>query len=128
MRHLPRTFALAVLVAAPLTVPAQHLQAQRLQAQQAQAPQAPEQASPERGEEVARRWCAGCHLVAPDQLLATTEAPSFVAIAEKSAAESEGDFGWLALFLADPHPAMPRLSLSRQQIRDLGAYLASLPE
>ena len=119
MPHLPRTLALAVLAAAPLTA-----LAQQAAAQQAPAEQAPGQVSPEQGEEIARRWCAGCHLVAPDQLLASTEAPAFAAIA----AESEGDFGWLAPFLADPHPAMPRLSLSRQQIRDLGAYLAGLRE
>lgn len=102
MRRLP--LALALLVAASITAVSQE--------------------SIEQGEEVARRWCAGCHVVAPGQLLASGDAPSFAAIA----AGTEGDFGWLAPFLADPHPAMPRMSLSRQEIRDLGAYLKSLRE
>lgn len=76
------------------------------------------------GEEIARRWCASCHVVADRQLLASADAPSFAAIA----AESTSGFDWLAAFLADPHPAMPRLSLTRQQLRDLSAYLASLRE
>ena len=100
MRHL--TLALALVAAAPLPALAQQ--------------------SAEDGEVVARRWCASCHLVAEGQLVAQTDAPSFASIAEGSA----GDFAWLAAFLADPHPAMPRLSLSRQELRDLGAYLDSL--
>lgn len=102
MRQL--SLALALLVAASVTAVSQE--------------------SIEQGEDVARRWCAGCHVVASGQLLASSDAPSFASIA----AETEGDFGWLAPFLADPHPAMPRLSVSRQEIRALGAYLNSLRE
>ena len=104
MRHLPHAAALAALLALPLPGLAQE--------------------SAERGARLAQRWCDGCHLVTPGQRLAVADAPSFPAIAR----ETEGDFGWLAPFLADPHPAMPRMSLSRQQIRDLGAYLAALRE
>lgn len=117
MRHLlpSVTFALLVfgllvfglLVTAPLSALAQD-----------------GQDNAEAGEDLARRWCATCHLVAPDQLLASADAPSFAAIA----AESEGKFDWLAVYLADPHPSMPRISLTRQQLRDLSAYLASLRE
>ena len=105
MRHMSRILALA-LVATPLPALAQQGAGESAAA----------------GEEVARRWCAACHVVAEGQLIAQSDAPSFMEIAEGS----DGDFGWLPAFLADPHPAMPRLSLSRQQIRDLGAYLSSL--
>lgn len=104
MRSLRRAAAL-VLLAAPL-------------------PAAAQDDGTAEGEEIARRWCASCHVVAPGQLLASADAPSFAAIAEGST----GNFDWLDAFLADPHPAMPRVSLTRQQLRDLSAYLASLRE
>jgi mono/diheme cytochrome c family protein len=75
-----------------------------------------------RGAELARQWCAGCHLVADDQASATTEAPPFAAIARRSPDELAA----LAGFLADPHPPMPDLSLTREEIRDLLAYIATL--
>jgi mono/diheme cytochrome c family protein len=77
---------------------------------------------PERGAALARQWCASCHLVAEDQASATTEAPAFASIARRSPDEVSA----LAGFLADPHPPMPDLSLTRQEIRDLLAYIASL--
>jgi mono/diheme cytochrome c family protein len=77
----------------------------------------------ERGGEIADRWCAACHLVSPEQTRASADVPSFMAIAERS----EGDLGWLTAFLADPHPVMPDMSLTRQEIQDLVAYFESLP-
>ncbi|MGH6925993.1 MAG: c-type cytochrome [Propylenella sp.] len=74
------------------------------------------------GKALAERWCASCHLVAPEQTSATTEAPPFASVAERSAEE----IGALAAFLADPHPPMPQMSLTRQEIQDLLAYIASL--
>lgn len=74
------------------------------------------------GAQLARRWCATCHLVAPNQQGPTTEAPSFARIA------SGPDFnaGKLALFLLDPHPKMPDMGLSRSAAADLAAYIATL--
>lgn len=80
--------------------------------------------SVERGAAIAEQWCANCHLVGPQQEQASTAAPSF----ESIAAGSEQRFEWLAAFLAEPHPVMPEMSLSRRQIRDLGAYLETLRE
>jgi hypothetical protein len=37
-----------------------------------------------------------------------------------------GDFAVIEGFLIDPHPAMPVMSLTRQEIRDLIAYFATL--
>jgi mono/diheme cytochrome c family protein len=77
---------------------------------------------PDTGRAIAERWCASCHLVAPEQTSATTEAPPFATIAQRSPDEIAA----LAAFLADPHPPMPQMSLTRDEIRDLLAYIASL--
>ena len=77
---------------------------------------------PAKGKQLANLWCSSCHLVSPDQPTTTGEAPPFETIAERSADQ----FAWLRAFLTDPHPPMPRLSLSRAEIRDLVAYIASL--
>jgi hypothetical protein len=36
------------------------------------------------------------------------------------------DAARLALFLLDPHPKMPNMSLARDEASDLAAYIASL--
>jgi hypothetical protein len=38
----------------------------------------------------------------------------------------DGDFAVIEGFLIDPHPAMPDMSLTRQEIRDIIAYFATL--
>ena len=77
---------------------------------------------PAEGERLAKLWCASCHLVGPGATVATTEAPPF----ESVAGRTTDDLGWLRAFLMDPHPPMPQFSLSREEIRDLAAYIASL--
>jgi mono/diheme cytochrome c family protein len=69
------------------------------------------------GERVARRWCAECHVVAPDQTHAKADAPSFSDIASRKTSRE------VAAFLTDPHPRMPDMSLSRDEIADIVAYL-----
>jgi mono/diheme cytochrome c family protein len=76
----------------------------------------------ERGEWLAERWCSTCHVVSTSQEQGTTEAPTFRSIAERSPEEIDA----LGLFLMDPHPPMPDLSLTREEIRDLLSYIASL--
>lgn len=77
---------------------------------------------PDSGRQIAERWCAACHIVAPQQERAADAAvPSFMAIATGA-----DGLEWLEGFLADPHPPMPDLSLTRQEIRDLRAYFAEL--
>jgi mono/diheme cytochrome c family protein len=74
-----------------------------------------------RGEFIAKRWCAACHLVAPEQTRAVADVPSFAAVARmKLPAES------LKAFLSDPHPRMPDMSLTRSEIDDIVAYIRSL--
>ena len=71
---------------------------------------------------MARHWCASCHIVASDQKAGSDTAPPFATIARKPGF----DGGKIAEFLMDPHPKMPDMQLSRDEARDLGAYIASL--
>jgi mono/diheme cytochrome c family protein len=72
------------------------------------------------GEAIARRWCAACHVVSPDQTRASADAATFADIARRKSNAELGDF------LTDTHPKMPDMSLSRQEIADLTAYIRSL--
>ena len=76
----------------------------------------------EHGEQLARRWCAACHVVASDQQGVTGEAPPFATIARKPDFNAER----LSFFLLDPHPKMPNMSLTRTEAADLAAYIGSL--
>jgi mono/diheme cytochrome c family protein len=73
------------------------------------------------GHALAQAWCSSCHMVDPSGQGPDT-APPFATIA----ARNPGDNGWLRAWLASPHPPMPNLGLSRQQIDDIVAYLNSL--
>ena len=77
---------------------------------------------PKRGAELAQRWCANCHVVSKDQAKASDATRSFVAIAQSPDFNADR----LAFFLLDPHPIMPSMALSRQDTRDLAAYIATL--
>jgi mono/diheme cytochrome c family protein len=74
-----------------------------------------------KGETLAKRWCANCHIVSVDQQRGTTQAPPFSAIAGRP------DFseGRLAYFLLNPHPKMPDMNLSRSEASDLAAYIST---
>jgi mono/diheme cytochrome c family protein len=76
---------------------------------------------PEAGRDIVRSWCTACHVV--DLEGTGTDAgpalPSLLAGQQRSADEIRG-------WLADPHPPMPNLNLSRQEIDDILAYLESL--
>lgn len=74
------------------------------------------------GERLAQRWCASCHVISSSQKGPVTEAPPFASIAKSpdfSAAK-------VALFLLDPHPKMPNMTLSRNEAGDLAAFIARL--
>jgi mono/diheme cytochrome c family protein len=88
----------------------------------AAAPFARAAGSAEAGETFARQWCSQCHVVSDDQQTALADAPTFKSIAAKYGT----DVGPLEAFLTDPHPPMPNLSLSRQELQDLIAYIGSL--
>jgi mono/diheme cytochrome c family protein len=74
-----------------------------------------------KGEIIAKRWCAACHLVSPEQTQASPDVPSFSAIARQKKPPEK-----LAAFLTDPHPKMPDMNLTRSEIADIVAYIRSL--
>jgi mono/diheme cytochrome c family protein len=79
-------------------------------------------ADPDRGQTLAKRWCASCHLVEAGQNGATTEAPPFASVAKRP----DFDAAKIAFFLLDPHPKMPNMQLSRQETTDIAAYIETL--
>ena len=74
------------------------------------------------GETLAKRWCAACHIVAPDQTHGADNVPTFASIAARPGFSADKT----ARFLMDPHPKMPDMQLGRGEAADLGAYIASL--
>ncbi len=82
----------------------------------------PIKADPARGLDLAERWCASCHVVSKTQTRGTDGVPSFASIAQRPSL----NVGALAFFLLDPHPVMPNMTLSRDDARDLAAYIATL--
>ena len=76
-------------------------------------------ADADNGGRLAQRWCASCHVVAPDQRQTTGEAPPFSTIAKMP----QFDAGKIAFFLLEPHPKMPNMGLSRNEAADLAAYI-----
>ncbi|SFQ20763.1 hypothetical protein SAMN05216330_11925 [Bradyrhizobium sp. Ghvi] len=78
-------------------------------------------AAPSNGREIARRWCASCHLVEKTQSSATDQAPPFSYLARTP----DFDQNKLA-FLLLVHPNMPQVSLNRAEISDLAEYMRSL--
>lgn len=75
------------------------------------------------GRVIAETWCSNCHLVAQDEnRTVLADIPPFTSIARRL----PSDVDVLAAFIANPHPPMPDLGLSRQDIRDVLAYIATL--
>jgi mono/diheme cytochrome c family protein len=73
-------------------------------------------------EALAKRWCASCHVDAADQTRGADNAPAFASIAKMPGFSADK----IGLILMDPRPKMPDMQLSRDEARDLGAYIASL--
>jgi mono/diheme cytochrome c family protein len=76
-------------------------------------------ADAQKGETLAKRWCAACHVVATNQQRGTTQSPPFSAIANKPGFDETT----LAHFLLTPHPRMPDMNLSRSEAADIAAYI-----
>lgn len=77
--------------------------------------------SADAGKRLAQQWCASCHQVEPGGA-AKDSAPPFASLG----VEKGKDPGWIRAWLANPHPPMQGINLSRQQIDDIVAYLQSL--
>jgi mono/diheme cytochrome c family protein len=74
------------------------------------------------GREIAKTWCANCHVIDNAALRAGDAVPSFPAIAALKSTTVLS----LQVYLQTPHPRMPNFQLSRQQIDDASAYILSL--
>lgn len=75
------------------------------------------------GLEKAKLWCAHCHVVEPNSgTVAQSDVPSFTGIAARPDQTLEKTENGIL----DPHPPMPDLQLSRDQVRDLSLYIMSL--
>jgi mono/diheme cytochrome c family protein len=73
------------------------------------------------GQGLAKQWCVSCHDIGQGRTV-KDGAPSFVSVARRPDITPKV----LKTWLADPHPPMPKLSLSRQEIDDLVSYIGSL--
>jgi cytochrome c2 len=76
---------------------------------------------PGKGLRLARQWCTGCHVVEPAGRGGDI-GPSFLDIANRPDRTPATMRAWLT----NPHPPMPNLSLSRDEINDIIVYLDSL--
>lgn len=74
------------------------------------------------GRSLATRWCMACHVVEPEQTMATDNAPSFRAIASRPGTTPET----LDRYLSRSHTLMPDFMLSLQERNALVAYILSL--
>jgi mono/diheme cytochrome c family protein len=74
------------------------------------------------GERLARQWCVNCHVIdGSGPATATPQGPpTFRIIA------GHLDRDQMRTFLSHPHGAMPDLALTRAEIEDLIAYIATL--
>ena len=74
-----------------------------------------------KGSQLAQQWCAGCHVTGGKPVGNLQQGPpSFSTIGRARTANQ------LRAFLSHPHGAMPDLSLTRAEINDLVAYIATL--
>jgi mono/diheme cytochrome c family protein len=73
------------------------------------------------GRSLARTWCSSCHVVDPGGG-GSDAARAFEAIAKDPNFTEDGIRAWLA----DPHPPMPNLNLSRSEVDAIVAYLEQL--
>lgn len=79
--------------------------------------------SPEKGLAFAQRFCSNCHLVAGSgNPTAQAGIPSLLAIANKPGQSGNH----IRNILINPHPPMPDMQVSNQEILDLVAYLETL--
>jgi len=76
----------------------------------------------EAGKQLVLNSCIACH--AP---MGATTATDGVPPLSFLAKDNKADPRWVRGWLMDPHPPMPGIMLSRQQVADVIAYLSTLP-
>ena len=75
----------------------------------------------EAGEDFARRWCTGCHIVGPG-IRGGTVGPSFEDVARMPGKTRDTLFNWMV----SPHPPMPDLEVTPEQSALVATYILSL--
>src|ERR1700758_1018496 len=82
----------------------------------------PADADAAKGSQIARQWCANCHLIGGKPAGSVPQGPpSFQMVASSGMTADQ-----LRAFLSHPHGAMPNLSLTRAEIDDLISYIETL--
>jgi mono/diheme cytochrome c family protein len=82
----------------------------------------PAYADASKGAQIARQWCANCHLIGGNPAGPVPQGPpSFKTVAQSGITSDQ-----LHAFLSHPHGAMPNLSLTRAEIDDLISYIETL--
>jgi cytochrome c len=75
-----------------------------------------------KGGQLARQWCASCHVIGDSPAGAVQQGPpSFRTVARSGMSADQ-----LRAFLSHPHGAMPDLSLTRAEIDDLIGYIETI--
>jgi mono/diheme cytochrome c family protein len=76
------------------------------------------------GREIAEKLCVGCHIVGAEAAGTSVPAdvPSFEAIAAKPGQTVQSIAGAIVI----PHPPMPNIELTREEIGDVAAYIMTL--
>lgn len=96
-------------------------------APQAVAQPAAEESGAQKGLGIARTWCANCHVVEVNPARGADTAPTFPAIASRPGVTADGLRAFLSAQHAGPaQTRMPNLSLSRNDIENVVAYLLTL--
>ena len=75
-----------------------------------------------KGVQIARQWCANCHVIGGNPTGPVPQGPpSFQMVASSGMSTDH-----LRAFLSHPHGAMPNLALTRAEIDDLISYIETL--
>ena len=77
------------------------------------------------GETLARALCSNCHIVGPGEAggVVSPDVPSFMAVA---AIPGQSVEKVKAFILSPPHPAMPKVQLTKRELEAVAAYIMSL--
>ena len=76
----------------------------------------------QKGVQIARQWCANCHVIGGNPTGPVPQGPpSFQMVARNGMTADQ-----LRVFLSHPHGAMPNLALTRAEIDDLISYIETL--
>jgi len=77
------------------------------------------------GEALAQRLCVNCHQIKPDAAgTMLSDVPGFSEVANRPGMTREK----IEAYVLSPHPAMPTIQFSREELTDISAYIMSLRE